>query len=232
MPLHAVTPACAQNRAILHTMPHLVLLPGLACDARIWEAQLPALPAAYRVHVSDTQLHNDSIEGMAAAVLRDNDGPAGSVRRVDGRHGRHGSGPPGAGAHRRPGPAGHQRAARDARDVHAARGRHRILRAWRGARRDRAQRLFRLPPRAGGRSGDGAALPRHRARCGRRTAHPAEPRGDAPARCAPAPERVARARCCWCAATPTAWRAPECTRRSRRSAAAPRWCGCPNAATC
>lgn len=56
-------------------MPNLVLLPGLACDARIWEAQLPALPAAFNARVSDAQLHNDSIEGMAAAVLRDNDGP-------------------------------------------------------------------------------------------------------------------------------------------------------------
>lgn len=58
-----------------HTVPRLVLLPGLACDARIWEAQLPALPAAYRAFVSDTQLHNDSIEAMAAAVLRDSEGP-------------------------------------------------------------------------------------------------------------------------------------------------------------
>ena len=27
-------------------MPTLVLLPGLACDERLWEAQWPALPAA------------------------------------------------------------------------------------------------------------------------------------------------------------------------------------------
>lgn len=56
-------------------MPNLVLLPGLACDERIWEAQLPALPAAFAARVSDVQLFNDTIEGMAAAVLRDNDGP-------------------------------------------------------------------------------------------------------------------------------------------------------------
>ncbi|WP_093132469.1 alpha/beta fold hydrolase [Variovorax sp. OK605] len=56
-------------------MPNLVLLPGLACDERIWQAQLPALPPAFSARVSDAQLHNDSIEGMAAAVLRDNDGP-------------------------------------------------------------------------------------------------------------------------------------------------------------
>ncbi|MET3381987.1 alpha/beta fold hydrolase [Variovorax paradoxus] len=56
-------------------MPNLILLPGLACDERIWEAQLPALPSAFGARVSDVQRHNDSIEGMAAAVLRDNEGP-------------------------------------------------------------------------------------------------------------------------------------------------------------
>jgi len=63
--------AIAQNPL----MPNLVLLPGLACDERIWEAQLPALPRAFNVRVSDAQRHNPTIEGMAAAVLRDNDGP-------------------------------------------------------------------------------------------------------------------------------------------------------------
>lgn len=56
-------------------MPNLILLPGLACDERIWEAQLAALPSAFATRVSDVQRHNDTIEGMAAAVLRDNDGP-------------------------------------------------------------------------------------------------------------------------------------------------------------
>jgi pimeloyl-ACP methyl ester carboxylesterase len=56
-------------------MPNLILLPGLACDERIWEAQLPALPSAFGARVSDVQRHNDSIEGMAAAVLRDNEEP-------------------------------------------------------------------------------------------------------------------------------------------------------------
>jgi len=56
-------------------MPNLVLLPGLACDERLWEAQLPALPAVFQPRVSNAQTRNDSIEGMAAAVLREHDGP-------------------------------------------------------------------------------------------------------------------------------------------------------------
>ncbi len=56
-------------------MPHLVLLPGLACDERIWSAQLPALPPAFEARVSDAQKRNDTIEGMASAVLRENPGP-------------------------------------------------------------------------------------------------------------------------------------------------------------
>ncbi len=68
-----VTPVAmiAQNPS----MPNLVLLPGLACDERIWEAQIPALPQAFNTRVSDAQRHNGTIEGMAAAVLRDNHGP-------------------------------------------------------------------------------------------------------------------------------------------------------------
>ncbi|VTU36540.1 alpha/beta fold hydrolase [Variovorax sp. PBL-E5] len=56
-------------------MPTLVLLPGLACDERLWEAQLPALPSAFDVHVSDVHMHHDRIETMAAAVLREHAGP-------------------------------------------------------------------------------------------------------------------------------------------------------------
>jgi pimeloyl-ACP methyl ester carboxylesterase len=63
--------AIAQNPS----MPNLVLLPGLACDERIWEAQLSTLPPAFAARVSDAQRRNDSIEGMAAAVLRENAGP-------------------------------------------------------------------------------------------------------------------------------------------------------------
>ena len=56
-------------------MPNLVLLPGLACDERLWEAQRPALPPAFEARVSDAQTRYDTIEGMAAAVLRENAGP-------------------------------------------------------------------------------------------------------------------------------------------------------------
>src|SRR6478735_1340790 len=56
-------------------MPSLVLLPGLACDERLWEAQRPALPPALAVRVSDAHMRNDRIETMAAAVLADHPGP-------------------------------------------------------------------------------------------------------------------------------------------------------------
>ena len=56
-------------------MPTLVLLPGLACDARLWDAQMPILPAALAPRVSDAHMRHDRIEGMAAAVLAEHDGP-------------------------------------------------------------------------------------------------------------------------------------------------------------
>ncbi|WP_431769287.1 alpha/beta fold hydrolase [Variovorax paradoxus] len=56
-------------------MPHLVLLPGLACDERLWEAQLPVLPPMFEARVSDAHMRHDTIEDMAAAVLRENPGP-------------------------------------------------------------------------------------------------------------------------------------------------------------
>ena len=70
MPLRRVG-AIAQNRP----MPHLVLLPGLACDERLWEAQLRAIPPAFEARVSDAQTRHGTIEGMAAAVLREHAGP-------------------------------------------------------------------------------------------------------------------------------------------------------------
>lgn len=56
-------------------MPSLVLLPGLACDERLWEAQRPALPPALDVRVTDAHMRHDRIETMAAAVLAENPGP-------------------------------------------------------------------------------------------------------------------------------------------------------------
>ena len=55
-------------------MPSLVLLPGLACDARLWEAQLHALPPALRATVSDVHMRHDRIEAMAGALLAEHAG--------------------------------------------------------------------------------------------------------------------------------------------------------------
>ncbi|MHC5352481.1 alpha/beta fold hydrolase [Metapseudomonas furukawaii] len=50
------------------TRPHLLLLPGLLCDARLWQYQAAALAAT--AHVSVANLGDeDSIAAMASAVL-------------------------------------------------------------------------------------------------------------------------------------------------------------------
>ncbi|MDM0091619.1 MULTISPECIES: alpha/beta fold hydrolase [unclassified Variovorax] len=56
-------------------MPRLVLLPGLACDERLWQAQRPALPPRFDARVSDVHTRHERIEHMAAAVLAENEGP-------------------------------------------------------------------------------------------------------------------------------------------------------------
>lgn len=56
-------------------LPRLVFLPGLACDARLWAAQLPAVSAALRPVVSDAHMHHATLPAMAAAVLAETDGP-------------------------------------------------------------------------------------------------------------------------------------------------------------
>lgn len=56
-------------------MPRLVFLPGLACDARLWDAQLPIVPPALGPLVSDAHMRHASIETMAAAVLAETAGP-------------------------------------------------------------------------------------------------------------------------------------------------------------
>lgn len=56
-------------------MPTLVLLPGLACDSRLWQAQLPLIPPALRPQVSDVHMRFDRIETMAAALLAEHAGP-------------------------------------------------------------------------------------------------------------------------------------------------------------
>lgn len=56
-------------------LPRLVLLPGLACDPRLWAGQWPHLPAALAPVCSDAHARHDRIEAMAAAVLREHTGP-------------------------------------------------------------------------------------------------------------------------------------------------------------
>jgi pimeloyl-ACP methyl ester carboxylesterase len=54
-------------------MPQLLLLPGLACDAAIWRAQLDAL-APWSPRVTDVHTREETIPAMAATLLRENDG--------------------------------------------------------------------------------------------------------------------------------------------------------------
>ncbi len=56
-------------------MPRLILLPGLACDQRLWQAQLPALSPEFDVHVTDVHARHATIEAMAAALLAEHSGP-------------------------------------------------------------------------------------------------------------------------------------------------------------
>lgn len=55
-------------------MPRLILLPGLACDERLWQGQRPALSPRFDVAVADVHTRHDSIERMAAALLAENEG--------------------------------------------------------------------------------------------------------------------------------------------------------------
>src|SRR5882724_6495386 len=50
-------------------MHSVILLPGLASDATVWSAQLPALAARHSVHVSDTHYRFDTLPEIAAALL-------------------------------------------------------------------------------------------------------------------------------------------------------------------
>ena len=58
--------------------PQLVFLPGLACDARIWQSQLAAvadLPFPLKATVSDAHTRHERVETMATAVLAEHEGP-------------------------------------------------------------------------------------------------------------------------------------------------------------
>ena len=56
-------------------MAKIILLPGLASNAVMWENQLAAMPAEFTTHVTDVHARHDTIEAMAAALLREHDGP-------------------------------------------------------------------------------------------------------------------------------------------------------------
>ncbi len=55
-------------------MTQLILIPGLASNHVMWQEQLAVLPAHYRSHVSDVATRCDSIEDMAATLLREHPG--------------------------------------------------------------------------------------------------------------------------------------------------------------
>lgn len=55
-------------------MVSLILIPGLAADAAMWQAQLEAL-RAWQPAVADVHMRHDSIEAMASALLREHAGP-------------------------------------------------------------------------------------------------------------------------------------------------------------
>ena len=52
-------------------MTRLVLIPGLASDAVMWQAQLKVLPAHFQPHVTDAHTRADGIEAMARVLLQD-----------------------------------------------------------------------------------------------------------------------------------------------------------------
>ncbi len=60
---------------VVNIMPQLLLLPGLAADAAMWQDQLAALPLTRQVQVTDVHTRQPSIEAMAAALLAEHDGP-------------------------------------------------------------------------------------------------------------------------------------------------------------
>ncbi|MFC5495992.1 alpha/beta fold hydrolase [Caenimonas terrae] len=55
-------------------MTQLVLIPGLAADATMWQAQLAAL-ARWNPVVTDVHMRHDSIPAMAQALLAEHEGP-------------------------------------------------------------------------------------------------------------------------------------------------------------
>jgi pimeloyl-ACP methyl ester carboxylesterase len=55
-------------------MTQLILLPGLACNAIMWDHQLAMLPAALNTHVTDVHTRFDRVQDMAQALLDEQPG--------------------------------------------------------------------------------------------------------------------------------------------------------------
>lgn len=55
-------------------MPVITLIPGLACDAQLWRAQIAALAPLGPVRVADVHARGATLPEMAAALLADADG--------------------------------------------------------------------------------------------------------------------------------------------------------------
>jgi pimeloyl-ACP methyl ester carboxylesterase len=58
----------------MHPHHSLILLPGLACDAGLFQHQMPALAAQHQVQVSDVHTRLDTLPEMAAALLTQHPG--------------------------------------------------------------------------------------------------------------------------------------------------------------
>ena len=56
-------------------MTRVILIPGLACDAGLWHAQLAVLPAHWHAAVTDVATRHASVPEMAAALLAEHAGP-------------------------------------------------------------------------------------------------------------------------------------------------------------
>src|SRR6266850_4226176 len=50
------------------SLPHVILVPGLMCDAEVWEHQATTLQTLTTVEIPDHGM-NDSLEGMARSLL-------------------------------------------------------------------------------------------------------------------------------------------------------------------
>ena len=55
-------------------MPQLILIPGLAADAEMWQDQLAILPRRWRPQVTDVHARHADIPAMAQALLQEHDG--------------------------------------------------------------------------------------------------------------------------------------------------------------